>query len=48
MSDIFSFPMHCVICREEEELAVFNQENVTISILDVYMMLLQIINCLKF
>lgn len=48
MFDIFSFPMLCLICREEEELAVFNQENVTISILDVYMMLLQIINCLKF
>jgi hypothetical protein len=37
------------ICgREEEELAAFDLENVTISILDVYMTLLQTINCQKF
>lgn len=37
-----------VLNREEEELAVFSLENATISIQDVYMMLLQIINYLKF
>ncbi|KAI7981269.1 DExH-box ATP-dependent RNA helicase DExH3 [Camellia lanceoleosa] len=32
------------IIREEEELAAFNQESVSIFIPDVYMMLLQIID----
>lgn len=37
---VITFLLH--ICREEEGLVVFNLENVTICIQDVYMMLLQI------
>lgn len=40
----FSFPL----CREEEELGVFNLENVTISILNVSMRLLLTISCQSF